>query len=123
MKPVFPKKLSREFLLVDLVNNLDQLGENPQEVLERVKDRLSSSDTARLNKAAQTYGSERAKKFFARALAEVSNSRPSGSISANTGPGVRKLVAGDLDRPFDDLHLEGLVDQSTGRHVVKRGVE
>jgi len=71
MKPTFPKKLSREFLLVDLVNNLDQLGEDPQEVLERVKDRLSSSDTARLKKAAQTYGSERAKKFFARALAEV----------------------------------------------------
>ena len=71
MKPTFPKKLSREFLLVDLVNNLDQLGEDPREVLERVKDRLSSSDTARLKRAAQTYGSERAKKFFARALAEV----------------------------------------------------
>ncbi len=71
MKPTFPKKLSREFLLVDLVNNLGQLGEDPREGLERVKDRLSSSDTARLKKAAQTYGSERAKKFFARALAEV----------------------------------------------------
>jgi hypothetical protein len=71
MKPTFPKKLSREFLLVDLVNNLDQLGEDPREVLERVKDRLSLSDTARLKKAAQSYGSERAKKFFARALAEV----------------------------------------------------
>ena len=71
MKPTFPKKLSREFLLVDLVNNLDQLGEDPREVLERVKDRLCLSDTARLKKAAQRYGSERAKKFFARALAEV----------------------------------------------------
>lgn len=71
MKPTFPKKLSREFLLVDLVNNLDQLGEDPKEVLEQVKDRVAASDTARLKKAAQTYGSERAKKFFARALAEV----------------------------------------------------
>ena len=71
MKPAFPRKLSREFLLVDLVNNLDQLGEDPQEVLERVKDRVSLSDTARLKKAAQAYGSERAKKFFARALAEA----------------------------------------------------
>jgi hypothetical protein len=71
MKPAFPKKLSREFLLVDLVNNLDQLGEDPQEVLERVKDRLAASDMARLKKAAQTYGSERAKKFFAGALAEA----------------------------------------------------
>ncbi|OYX33908.1 MAG: hypothetical protein B7Y99_06595 [Caulobacterales bacterium 32-69-10] len=71
MKPAFPKKLSREFLLVDLVNNLDQLGESADEVLERVKARLAASDTARVKKAVQSYGSERAKKFFARALAEV----------------------------------------------------
>jgi len=71
MKPAFPRKLSREFLLVDLVNNLDQLGEDPQEVLERVKDRVSSSDMLRLKKAAHAYGSERTKKFFVRALAEA----------------------------------------------------
>ena len=71
MKPAFPRKLSREFLLVDLVNNLDQLGEDPQEVLQRVKDRVASSDPARLKKAAHAYGSERAKKFFATALAEA----------------------------------------------------
>lgn len=71
VKPTFPKKLSREFLLVDLVNNLHQLGESADEVLERVKARLAVSDRARVKKAAQTYGSERAKKFFARALAEV----------------------------------------------------
>jgi hypothetical protein len=71
MKPAFPRKLSREFLLVDLVNNLDQLGEDPQEVLQRVKDQVASSDPARLKKAAHAYGSERAKKFFARALAET----------------------------------------------------
>jgi hypothetical protein len=71
VKPVFPKKLSREFLLVDLVNNLDQLGESADEVLARVKARLAASDRARVKKAAQTYGSERAKKFFTRALAET----------------------------------------------------
>lgn len=71
MKPAFPKKLTAEFLMVDLVNNLDQLGENAEDVLERVKVRLAASDRARVKKAAQSYGSERAKKFFARALAEV----------------------------------------------------
>ena len=71
MKPAVPKKLTKEFLLVDLVNNLAQLSEDAQEVLDRVRDRLASSNTARLKKAAQTYGSERAKKFFARAFAEV----------------------------------------------------
>ena len=71
MKPAFPRKLTREFLLVDLVNNLDQLGEDPREVLERVRDRVADSDKARLKKAAQTFGSEKAKKFFRRALAET----------------------------------------------------
>src|SRR5690348_17174695 len=33
MKPAFPKKLTREFLLVDLVNNLDRLAESKNEVL------------------------------------------------------------------------------------------
>lgn len=46
MKPAFPKKLSREFLLVDLVNNLDRLGESADEVLERVRARLAHSDSA-----------------------------------------------------------------------------
>jgi len=71
IKPAFPKKLTAEFLMVDLVNNLDQLGESAEEVLDRVKSRLAASDRVRVKKAAQSYGSERAKKFFARALAEV----------------------------------------------------
>ena len=39
IKPSFPKKLSKEFLLVDLVNNLDRLAESKEEVLARVKER------------------------------------------------------------------------------------
>ena len=35
-KPSFPKRLSKEFLLVDLVNNLDRLAESKEEVLPRV---------------------------------------------------------------------------------------
>jgi hypothetical protein len=71
MKPTFPRKLNREFLLVDLVNNVDQLGEDAQEVLKRVKERLPASDAARLKAAVRSYGSEKAKKFFVRALAET----------------------------------------------------
>jgi hypothetical protein len=56
--------------MVDLVNNLDQLGESPEAVLARVRARLAESDRARVRKAVLPYGSERAKKFFARALAE-----------------------------------------------------
>jgi hypothetical protein len=73
MKPRFPRKLSREFLLVDLVNNVGQLGEDPQEVLERVRARLPASDKAKLKSAVKSYGSEKAKKFFARALTEAAD--------------------------------------------------
>lgn len=68
VKPDFPKALSTEFLLVDLVNNLDQLAEVKSEVLERVKARASSLDARRLRRAVRDYGNVRTKKFFERAL-------------------------------------------------------
>lgn len=68
VKPSFPKKLTREFLLVDLVNNLDRLAESKEEVLARVKERAASYDRSRLQRAAQYYGTVRTKKFFANAL-------------------------------------------------------
>ena len=71
MKPAFPRNLSREFLLVDLVNNVDRLGEDAQALLQRVRERLPASDVTRLKTAVRSYGSEKAKKFFAHALAEA----------------------------------------------------
>jgi hypothetical protein len=50
-KPSFPKTLTKEFLLVDLVNNLDQLAEAKSEVLERVRERATSYDVQRLRRA------------------------------------------------------------------------
>ena len=68
VKPRFPKSLTKEFLLVDLVNNVDQLAEAKNEVLERVVQRAAASDRRRLRRAVREYGNERAKKFFERAL-------------------------------------------------------
>jgi hypothetical protein len=68
VKPSFPKTLTKEFLLVDLVNNLDQLAEAKDEVLERVTVRASSLNARRLQRAVRDYGSMRTKKFFERAL-------------------------------------------------------
>lgn len=68
MKPRFPKSLTKEFLLVDLVNNVDQLAEAKDEVLKRVAERAASSDPRRLRRAVREYGNERTKKFFDRAL-------------------------------------------------------
>jgi hypothetical protein len=64
VKPYFPKKLSREFLLVDLVNNLDRLAENKEEVLARVKEHVGSYKETRLRRAAHDYGNVRTRKFF-----------------------------------------------------------
>ncbi len=68
MKPSFPKTLSKEFLLVDLVNNLDRLAESRNEVLGRVKERAASYDTTRLERAAREYGTVRTRKFFTETL-------------------------------------------------------
>jgi hypothetical protein len=68
MKPRFPKSLTQEFLLVDLVNNVDQLAEAKDEVLKRVAERAASSDRRRLQRAVRTYGNERTRKFFDQAL-------------------------------------------------------
>ncbi len=68
VKPRFPKSLTHEFLLVDLVNNVDQLAEAKDEVLKRVVQRAESSDRRRLRRAIREYGNERTKKFFDRAL-------------------------------------------------------
>jgi hypothetical protein len=68
VKPSFPKTLSKEFLLVDLVNNLDRLAESQHEVLTRVKERAASFDALRLQRAARDYGNVKTKKFFSQAL-------------------------------------------------------
>jgi hypothetical protein len=77
VKPSFPKSLTQEFLLVDLVNNLDQLAESKQEVLARVAERAASYDARRLERASRNYGNVQTKKFFANAL------KPAVALHAN----------------------------------------
>lgn len=71
MKSHFPKSLSQEFLLVDLVNNLDQLAENQSEVLERVRDKAASANRKALSRTVREYGGVRARKFFSQAMADA----------------------------------------------------
>jgi hypothetical protein len=75
VKPAFPKALNREFLLVDLVNNVDRLAESKNEVLARVKERAASYDVPRLQRAARDYGKVSTKKFFSEALTADMESR------------------------------------------------
>jgi Family of unknown function (DUF6088) len=68
VKPRFPRSLTQEFLLVDLVNNVDQLAEAKDEVLKRVTERAVASNGPSLRRAVREYGNERTKRFFERAL-------------------------------------------------------
>jgi|SRR5258707_7920750 hypothetical protein len=84
VKPRFPKSLTREFLLVDLVYNLDQLAEAKEEVLKRVAERAAEVDQKRLRRAVRDYGSAQTKKFFERALPRDSSSLVSPKGSRDT---------------------------------------
>lgn len=68
IKPDLPKTLSREFLLVDLVNNLDRLAEDHPVVLERVKVKARAMKGDALVNAIRYYGTVSTRKFFAQAL-------------------------------------------------------
>ena len=63
-RPRFPKKSSQEFLLVDLMNNLDFLAENREEVRGNAAEKALSMDKSKLMKAAHEFGGVRTKKFF-----------------------------------------------------------
>ena len=69
MKPSFPKTLTPEFLLVDLVNNLDRLAESKAEVLARVIERAATHERRRLGSAVRDCGNARTERFFREALA------------------------------------------------------
>lgn len=62
MKPRFPKKLDKAFLLVDLLNNLDSLAENKIDVLAHAEQYLSQLEVTKLQKTVSTYGAEKQRK-------------------------------------------------------------
>ncbi|MBP9692342.1 MAG: hypothetical protein KBD90_03310 [Alphaproteobacteria bacterium] len=68
MKPHFPSKLNPEFLLVDLVNNMERLAEDKEQVLNNVKKKALSMNVKALSKAVFQYGGARTRKFFAEVL-------------------------------------------------------
>jgi len=65
IKPHFPKKLTPEFLMVDLVNNLESLAEDKSEVLKKVADNVEVMDKKKLKHSVVEYGSVKTKKLFA----------------------------------------------------------
>jgi hypothetical protein len=64
-KPSFPKKATPEFLLVDLINNLDTLAEDPDAVLNKALAKADTMDRRKLAYAVSAYGGVKAKKMLA----------------------------------------------------------
>lgn len=64
VKHHFPSNLSSEFLLIDLVDNLEQIAEDKERVLMNIQSKMGTVDLKALLKAARSYGGVRAKKFF-----------------------------------------------------------
>jgi hypothetical protein len=71
-KHKFPRKLSSEFLLVDLVNNLDELAEDHDAVLARVGEKMAELDPKKLTQVANKYGKASSKKYFNQLLTHAS---------------------------------------------------
>lgn len=60
----FPKKTSKEFLMVDLVNNMRMLAEDSEELKRKLASLIPSLDREGLEKAIKAYAGSRTKVFF-----------------------------------------------------------
>jgi hypothetical protein len=65
IRPHFPKKATQEFLLVDLVNNLDSLAEDREAVLKNVFAKAIAMDEGKLRYSVSEYGNGKTKKLLA----------------------------------------------------------
>jgi len=66
----FPSKLTQEFLLVDLVNNLDELAENHDLVLNKAITKALQLPCIKFKNAVTKYGNVKTKKLFKIALSK-----------------------------------------------------
>jgi hypothetical protein len=70
LKHKFPKELSEEFLLVDLLNNLNELAEDREDVLKRVKEKSLKEPELQMKRAVNAYAGERTKTLFNQWMSE-----------------------------------------------------
>jgi hypothetical protein len=70
-KPRFPRKLTEEFLLVDLLNNLPALAEDTEMLRANARSKAKELNASKLQLAARNYGKVATRKFFDEALADA----------------------------------------------------
>jgi hypothetical protein len=64
-KPYVPQKLTPEFLLVDLTNNLKDLAEDQPALVQNIKNKAKQLDNKRLKRMVEQLGTVSTKKLFA----------------------------------------------------------
>lgn len=69
IKHHFPEKLTEEFLLVDMVNNLDKIAEDQDSLLKNIVSKAFSMNRKKLQQSLTAYGSAKAKKMLSSILA------------------------------------------------------
>ena len=69
MVPSYPRKLSKEFLLVDLLNNLRRLPDDTAGVLKNLKTRLGEFNPSKVQACLDRYGSPGARRVLREAHA------------------------------------------------------
>lgn len=62
--PSYPKRLTREFLVVDLLNNHKRLPDNTDVVLQNLKSRLSEFDRKKMKRNLERYGNPATKELL-----------------------------------------------------------
>ena len=70
-KQKFPKVLSKEFLLVDLLNNLSELAEDRDDVLQSVKEKMLKEPRSRMRRVVNAYAGKRIKALFNQWISEA----------------------------------------------------
>jgi len=65
--PAYPHRLSREFLLVDLLNNLKRLPDDTEQVLKNLPSRLAEFDHEKLETCLKRYGNAAARRALVQA--------------------------------------------------------
>ena len=64
MVPAYPRKLDKEFVLVDMLNNLKRLPDDTALVLQNLKSRLNDFDQQKVRKYLNRYGRPAARTTF-----------------------------------------------------------
>jgi hypothetical protein len=67
--PAYPRQLTKEFLLVDMLNNLSRLPDETTRVLQSLKSRLNDFDHEKMRKCLDRFGRPAARAMFEEAHA------------------------------------------------------